>query len=96
MPFAVIAKFTAKSGMEEPLKAVLQALITPTRAEQGCLQYELLQSQSDPRQFTFCEKWTDEEAFAAHGQSPHVRRAREERAGLIDGAGEVGRWDVVA
>ena len=96
MPFAVIARFTAKTGMEERLKGVLQALVVPTRLEAGCLHYEMVQAQADPRQFTFFEKWEDVPSLMAHAQSPHVVRAREQRAELIEGAPDVTRWDIVA
>lgn len=95
MPFVVIARFTAKAGSEARLRDVLAALVEPTRAEAGCLHYEMVQSQADPRMFTFFEKWEDEAALTAHVHTPHVVRARAERAGLLDGPHEVTRWDVV-
>ena len=96
MPFVVIARITAKSGMEEQLKTVLEPLVAPTRAEAGCLQYDLMRSQSNPRLFTFYEKWASDEAFAAHGQAPHVVRARAERMELVEGPPDVGRWDLLS
>ena len=94
MPFVVIARFTAKAGQEGRLRDVLSALVAPTRAEAGCLHYEMVQSQSDPRMFTFYEKWEDEPSLMAHAQAPHVIRARAERADLLDGPHDVSRWDV--
>ena len=96
MPFVVIARFRAKSGMEDRLEAVLQALVAPTRIEKGCLHYELVQRQDDPCQFTFYEKWEDEASLMAHAQAPHLVKARAERADLLDGPHDVSRWDVVA
>lgn len=95
MPFVVIARFTAKAGCENRLRDVLSALVAPTRAEAGCLHYEMVQSQADPRQFMFFEKWEDEPSLMAHASAPHVIRARAERAGLLDGPHDVSRWDVV-
>ena len=96
MPFAVIARFTARAGMEDRLKAVLQALVEPTRLEAGCLHYEVVQAQADPRQFTFFEKWEDVPSLLAHAQAPHVVRARVLRADLIEGPSDVTRWNIVA
>ena len=96
MPFVVIARFTAKAGSEDRLRDVLRALVEPPRAEAGCLHYEMVQSQADPRMFTFFEKWESEPALMAHAQAPHVVRARAERADLLDGPHDVSRWDVVA
>lgn len=96
MPFVVIARFRAKAGSEDRLRDVLRALVEPTRAEQGCLHYEMVRSQKDPAAFTFFEKWADEASLMAHAQAPHVVRARAERADLLDGPHDVSRWDVVA
>jgi quinol monooxygenase YgiN len=96
MAFVVIARFTAKAGQEGRLREVLSALVEPTRAEAGCLHYEMVQSQADPRMFTFFEKWEDEPSLMAHAQAPHVVQARAARADLLDGAHDVSRWNVVA
>ena len=56
---------------------------------------EFVQSQDDPRTFTFYEKWESEAALMAHAQAPHVVRARAERVELLDGPHEVSRWNVV-
>jgi quinol monooxygenase YgiN len=95
MSFVVIARFTAKQGMESALREVFQRLVEPTRREAGCLHYEMVQSESDPRQFTFFEKWEDEPSLMAHARAPHVARAREERVPLLDGPHDVSRWNVV-
>lgn len=95
MPFVVIARFTAKAGREEALKDVLARLVAPTRLEAGCLHYEMVQSQTDPRMFTFFEKWQDEPSLMAHAQTPHVVRARAERGELLDGPHDVSRWNIV-
>ena len=96
MAFVVIARFTAKAGAETRLRDVLSALVAPTRAEAGCLHYEMVQSQADLRMFTFFEKWQDEPSLMAHAQTPHVVRARAERGELLDEPHDVSRWDVVA
>ena len=38
----VLARFAAQPGKEDALKAVLIALVPPTRRELGCYQYDLL------------------------------------------------------
>ena len=40
-PLTVIAKFKAKSGSEEQLYEELRNLVAPTRAEEGCINYDL-------------------------------------------------------
>ena len=96
MPFVVIARFTAKEGAEAQLRGVLSALVEPTREEEGCLHYELVQSQANPRMFTFFEKWASVQALEAHTQTAHIQHARQARVPFLDGPTDVSRWDVVA
>jgi hypothetical protein len=56
----VVARLVALPEKAESLKAILSGLIDPTRAEKGCLRYELLQNQADPTDFTFVEEWATE------------------------------------
>ncbi len=50
----VIARFVAREGKENQLRALLQSMLAPTRAESGCELYELYESDSWGR-FFFCE-----------------------------------------
>ncbi|KAB2960438.1 MAG: antibiotic biosynthesis monooxygenase [Candidatus Methylomirabilis oxygeniifera] len=72
----VVAHVVARFGKVEELRAVLQGLVEPTRREQGCVTYELLQNKTDPTDFTFVEEWRSEADLDAHLQSPHLRQAR--------------------
>jgi autoinducer 2-degrading protein len=58
-------------GVTAFLKAGL-AVVGPSRAEPGCLFFDLLRSRDDPLAFTFYEAYVDEAAFRAHLQMPHV------------------------
>jgi quinol monooxygenase YgiN len=42
----VIARFVAGQGKENQLRALLQGMLAPTRAESGCELYELYESDS--------------------------------------------------
>lgn len=79
----VIARFKAKPGREEELLAVLEGLIEPTRAEEGCRLYELWRNRGDAAEFTFVEEWSSDEALATHAKSEHITRARERYPELI-------------
>jgi quinol monooxygenase YgiN len=69
----VLARATAREGKAEELKAVLLAIVEPTRAEAGCVRYELCQSRTDPCDFVFIEEWASPSALDAHMASPHVQ-----------------------
>jgi quinol monooxygenase YgiN len=69
----LVAHITSKPDTVEETKNVLRGLIEPTRAEEGCITYELLQSTEDPTRFTFVEEWTGDEALDAHFSTPHIQ-----------------------
>lgn len=50
----VIARFAARKGKENQLRALLQGMLAPTRAEPGCKLYELYESDSRGR---FLSTW---------------------------------------
>lgn len=69
----LIANITAKAERIALVKAELLKLIDVTRAEAGCLQYDLHQDNDDAAHFTFVERWASRELWQAHMQSPHLQ-----------------------
>jgi len=50
--------------------------LAPTvRAEPGCLQYDLHSVIGDEDRFVLIERWSSEEALAAHDVTPHMMAA---------------------
>lgn len=49
----------------------LRALIGPSRAEPGCVQYDANQDDADPTLFIMWETWRDRAALDEHGRMPH-------------------------
>lgn len=68
----VAAELIAAPGQEEALRATLLALIAPTRAEDGCVQYDLHESTDTPGHFLFFENWTSRAHLDRHLASPHL------------------------
>jgi quinol monooxygenase YgiN len=66
---------------------VLLSAVGPTRAEPGCLTYDLHQSATDPTEFLFHENWASEEAFTAHAASTaeHRLALRQQLSEFADG-----------
>jgi len=62
----IIANITANKNSIELVKTELLKLITPTRAEQGCLQYDLHQDNENEAHFTVIENWASSELLQAH------------------------------
>jgi quinol monooxygenase YgiN/quercetin dioxygenase-like cupin family protein len=66
-------------GKESDLKIHLLSLSAPTRAESGCLQYDLYQSSANPHEFMRLEVWQSPAHLEAHKQTPHLRASFEKR-----------------
>jgi quinol monooxygenase YgiN len=79
----VIARVIARPDTVDAVKQILVGMLEPTRAEPGCLVYELLQCQDDPTDFTFVEEWTDAAALAQHAASPHIAGVQPELRALV-------------
>ncbi|GLS90850.1 antibiotic biosynthesis monooxygenase [Psychromonas marina] len=62
----IIASITANINNVELVKSELLKLITPTRAEAGCLQYDLHQDNENAAHFTVVENWGSSELLQAH------------------------------
>ena len=87
-PLTVIAKLKAKSGREKQLGEMLQSLIEPTRAERGCINYDLHRSHDDPGLFLFYENWESRPLWEAHMKSPHLVDFSEKQGALTES------WDL--
>lgn len=94
VPVTVIAAIKVKPGTEARALEFLRSVVAPTLQEPGCLAYDLHQSISEPTEFMFYERWTSDEALAAHAAStaPHRLALREQLAELVDERPSVTRW----
>lgn len=63
----------AKSGQIDRVKAELEKLIPITRAEPGCIQYDLHQDNENPAYFLFYENWESRELWQTHMNAPHLK-----------------------
>lgn len=91
----VVARFLAKPGKEDRLKAVLTALIRPTRRELGCYQYDLLSNTVEPREFCFVERWEHDKALDTHLETEHVKVMLGDVADLLDEPPSISRYHIV-
>jgi quinol monooxygenase YgiN len=66
--------FTIKSGEVDAVRRAHLEMMEPTRAEPGCLGYDLYQSQDDPAVMFFYENWSDSRALATHMNTPNFYR----------------------
>ncbi|MCT4784621.1 MULTISPECIES: putative quinol monooxygenase [Exiguobacterium] len=76
MAITITAILKAHPGKEGELRQALDAVIPPSRQEEGCLTYVLHESIDEPGTFVFYEKYEDEAALDHHINSPHYQAYR--------------------
>jgi quinol monooxygenase YgiN len=81
----VIARMRAKRGKEEELRRELLKLVAATRAEDGCINYDLHRSLKDDSEFLFHENWESEAHLKRHSESEHIRSFRARAEELLEG-----------
>ena len=68
----IIAHIHAHPDQIDLVRAELQKLVPITRAEEGCIQYDLHQDNENPAHFMFYENWTSRTLWQAHMNAPHL------------------------
>lgn len=72
----VVAHIEAAPGNEDLVNEVLHSYLAPTRAEQGCIRYDLFRDTANPAKFTFIEEWETLEDLQLHAKSEHLAAGR--------------------
>jgi quinol monooxygenase YgiN len=70
----LIATYRGRPGTGDTIEPLLAELAAATRTEPGCLLYLVNRSTTAPDTFVLYEHYDDEEALAAHRESPHFQR----------------------
>ncbi len=79
----IVARIEANPDKIDFIKEELNKLIEPTRAEHGCLQYDLHQDTTNPAVFLFFENWENRELWLAHMEGPHLQHYMTVTEGAI-------------
>lgn len=88
----VSGRVVVKAGALQKLRPVMQAMLSASRAEPGCIEYYYGPDMSDPNAFLVLEKWESWDALDAHFGTPHLKAWRA----ALNGAGLVSRELVAA
>ncbi len=83
MPLTLVANIHANPDNADAVLTALKALVAPTRAEAGCIGYDLHTDNNDPAHFVFYECWTDKAAMDQHMATPHIAAFRAATQGMI-------------
>ncbi len=74
MALFIFARFEPRAGKQRQLLEELIRILEPTRAEAGCVRIHLYESMRDPLAYFIHSEWSDDRAFEAHAELPHMRR----------------------
>lgn len=80
MAYVVSAVWTAEPGQEGVVLDAIAKLTPPSREEPGNRFYQAYQDPAEPLVFRLFEIYDDEDAYAAHGASPHFQEFALEQA----------------
>lgn len=91
----VIAYHRAKPGKERALRDALLAVCEPTRAETGCINYDLHVSPDDPGLLVFHENWDSKADLDAHLASLHIDAFRAVAPDLLAEPPNITLWSKI-
>lgn len=83
MPVVMAARILVVPDSIEAFKGIAGEILTETRKEEGCVQYQLLQDIENPCLFLFFEEYKNEEAQVFHSQQPYLASFRERRDPML-------------
>jgi quinol monooxygenase YgiN len=80
----IVANIKTKANKVDLVKAELLKLIDFTRAEEGCINYDLHQDNENPTHFMFYENWESRELWQTHMESQHLKDYMAATDGAVD------------
>ncbi len=82
---SVIAEIKAKAGHEEEIRVILHELVAPSRSQEGCEAYYLLEDKKKPGSFSTYEEWDKVSSLKKHLDGVEAKAALEKARPMIDG-----------
>ncbi len=92
----VVARIRAKEGMEEKVKQELMALVSPTRSEKGCINYDLHQSVGNKSLFMFYENWASKRDLDEHPEMPYIKSHMEKASENLAEPADITLWEIIS
>ncbi len=80
----IVANIKAKDDKVEFIKAELLKLIDITRAEEGCINYDLHQDNENPAHFLFYENWESRDLWQTHMGNQHLKDYMASTEGAVE------------
>ena len=80
----IVARILAKPEKRELVKTELLKLIDITRAEKGCINYDLHQDNENENLFLFYENWESRELWQTHMSNTHLAEYMKATDGAVE------------
>lgn len=80
----IIARILVKAEKRELVQSELMKLIEMTRAEEGCINYDLHQDNENPNLFLFYENWVSRELWQKHMETAHLAAFKVATDGAVE------------
>ena len=80
----LIVAMRARAGREAELEKELRALVAPTRAERGCIEYDLHASSDVPGLFLLREIWAGLKHHQKHWDTEHMKKWGQKKGALVE------------
>ena len=91
----MIVAMRARTGREVELEKELRALVGPTRAERGCIAYDLHASSDVPGLFLLREIWASLKHHQKHWDTEHMKKWGARKGALVE-TREASFWKRIA
>lgn len=85
MSIHLTALVRSKPGKSADIKPLLLELVSASKKEEACLQYELYHSTEDENLFIFHEEWASEEDLQLHNTGEGISTFIKASAEVLDG-----------
>lgn len=95
MPLSVIATITAKPEFRAEVLQALLTVVAPSRAEAGCIHYDLHTSRDNANHLVMIERWQDDATLDRHMETPHFIALGAALDGKVTGV-DITRLDIVS
>ena len=92
----VIARFKAKPGLEETVKKEVMKLVSPTRAEAACINYDLHRSSEDPAVLMLYENWVSKKALDEHLAMPYLEAFKAKADEILAEPLNITLWEMIS
>ena len=80
----IVARILVKEGKVDLVKSELLKLIDVTRAEEGCINYNLHQDNENENFFLFYENWENRDLWQKHMQNEHLAEYLKATDGAVE------------